>query len=388
MPFSNRTSFFSSEDNPLTRLLVAKRERGERIWDLTETNPTRCRFRTPGISILENLREPDNLSYRPEPRGLLPARETIAGYYAEQGIEISPEHIFLTSGTSESYSHLFHLLADAGDEILTVAPGYPLLESVASVADVKLRKTRVVFERGWRLRMEDVLRQMEGVRAALFVNPANPTGQYLRPDEFEQLCAAASERRIPLISDEVFFEFYQKEVPRKSLCAQNQALSFTLNGISKMLGMPQMKLSWIVLTGPPELADESAKRLEHICDTFLSVGTPPQRALKGWLSQHKEFSQEVRDRTKANLEKLRQAMSGLPAEVLCPEGGWMAVLRLRGFDSDEAAALKLLQRKNTLVHPGYYYDLDESSFVVSLILEGRDFEACLITLSSFLKESN
>src|SRR6185503_8392693 len=104
--------------NQLARLIEEKRRAGMKLLDLTEANPTRAGFVYPKEPILNALAQESALLYEPTPRGLLKAREAVAGYYAERNLRVEPEHIFLTASTSEAYAYLFKLLCDHGDEVL------------------------------------------------------------------------------------------------------------------------------------------------------------------------------------------------------------------------------------------------------------------------------
>jgi alanine-synthesizing transaminase len=374
MRFSDRTSFAGRDPSRFARLLDDKKKEALPFWDLTESNPTRCGFASLDARLLAPLHDPRNLVYDPDPQGLFEAREAVSSYYASKNITVSPDRVFLTSGTSEAYTFLFHLLADPSDEILCVSPGYPLFEHLAAMADVNLRHLTTSHDLDWALDVRQFEENMSAkTKALILVNPNNPTGHY------PQLL----EGPLPLISDEVFLDFdlpdseasatkASADVPpaggRKSAASLTQTLTFTLSGVSKILGLPQMKLSWIVVGGPEQLCREACRRLEVIADAYLSVNTPSQRSLGAWLARRTDYIEEVRRRILSNLEFLQDALKGLEIELHRPEGGWYAPLRLHGPLNDEEAAIHLLQEKNVLVHPGFFFNFEEENILVLSLL--------------------
>jgi alanine-synthesizing transaminase len=389
--FASRTGW-SLEPNRFSAALERHRASRKRTLDLTESNPTRCGF-AGDPSLLAALRDPRGLAYEPHPRGLLAARESVCDYYRQRGAHVDPEHVILTASTSEGYSFLFRLLCDPGDEVLVPAPSYPLFEFLASIQDVKLVSYPLLYDHGWQI---DVHGLSEGLtthtRAILVVHPNNPTGSFAKPAEMDILDELCHARRLALIADEVFLDYTHDGVNRPSFADVARAsrrpetraagrprdsrrhggataLTFTLSGISKICALPQMKLAWIVVSGPAELARDAQARLEVIADTYLSVSTPVQLALPQLLAQRDEIQKQVRERVAANLAELdRQLAQQQVAERLDVEGGWYAVLRIPATAPDEDVAIDLLDRHSVVVHPGHFYDFPgEGYLVVSLI---------------------
>ena len=270
----------------------------------------------------------------------------------------------MTSGTSEAYSHLFHLLCDPGDEVLCRTPVYPLVDHLAAFADVRVRRLPA-GRQGFSGRPHSGV----DAKAVLVVNPANPTGHYADKAEWEILEQICEKNGAALLSDEVFFDFAWRDTPKTSGVSRENGLHFTLNGVSKMLGLPQMKLAWIIVTGPKNETDQALQRLELLADAYLSVNTASQNALPVWLERKDAFVAEVLERVKTNFSSLRER--GL--HPLEPEGGWYALLPLGPGMSDEKIALHLLEKENILVHPGYFFDLEGEHLALSLILQPELF---------------
>lgn len=354
--------------NRLSALLESRRRSGAPILDLTESNPTRA-----GISyspaILEAFADPRSLVYDPLPAGSAEARSTVAGYYRERGHDVAPERILITTSTSESYAYLFKLLADPGDEVLAPRPSYPLFEFLAKLESVRIVQYPLVYHGSWSVDFEALEHSITArTRAIVLVNPNNPTGSFLRKEEHARLSALCAERRIPIISDEVFadYAFYPDPARVETLVDAGEALTFCLSGLSKISGLPQMKLGWLVAGGPR--AAEALERLELIADTYLSVSTPVQYAFPRLLESGREVQQQIAERTRANLDALRAMVADSACQVLDVEGGWYATVRVPRTRSEEDWTLELLERENVLVQPGFFYDFDSEAYLVLSLL--------------------
>jgi aspartate/methionine/tyrosine aminotransferase len=288
--------------------------------------------------------------------------------------------VWLCASTSEVFAQLLALLCDPGDAVLVPQPGYPLLEYLAGLADVRLVPYPLGYDGSWyvdRGALRGALRAEPRARAVICTSPGNPTGAYLGKEELGEIAALCAESGLALIVDEVFAEFPLRETPGRARCAlaAHPCLGFVLSGLSKLAALPQYKLAWGVSCGPSALVAGARERLAVIADTSLSVATPVQHALPAILRESVAMRRRIRERTEANLSALRAALAPGAANVLDIEAGWSAIVRLprvAGLD-DEAWALGLLERAGVLVHPGGYYDLPGCHVVVSLLGPSDDF---------------
>jgi aspartate/methionine/tyrosine aminotransferase len=184
------------------------------------------------------------------------------------------------------------------------------------------------------------------------------------------------ERGWALIADEVFAD-YPLDVadPITDIARRTDVLTFSLGGFSKTLGLPQLKLGWMVIGGPAAARARAHEGLELIADTFLSVGTPVQVAAARLLSAGAAVRSAIHQRIRHNLTVLRAAARRFAAcEVLPVEGGWSAVIRVPSTRSEEQLVLDLLEREQIVVHPGYFFDFPRETYlVVSLLPEPRQF---------------
>ena len=377
--FSARTSW-SLTPNELTRLCEERKRAGLPILDLTESNPTRCGFEYDHNKILDAFHDPHILSYQPNPRGLNSARKAVLEYYQAHGIGLDISQIFLTASTSEAYSFIFRLLGDPGDQLLAPQPSYPLFEFLARLNDLDRAHYPLVEEDEWRVDCNALERQIsDRSRAILMVHPNNPTGSFVSWQEREFLIDLCAKLNVALIADEVFYDYQhetsESEKPR-SLAGESRTLVFTLSGLSKISALPQMKCSWIVLSGPENLVKGASARLEVITDTYLSTSTPVALALPALLSLRHELQPQIMARIRVNLACLDRLIGGdAPVSRITVQGGWYAVLRLPTWQSDEAWSLRLIEEDGLFVHPGHFYDFQsESRAVVSLICLPEVFE--------------
>ena len=388
--FSTRTNWNHSP-NRLSALAGERRRSGISPVDLTSSNPGECGFVIPPEVLHQALSHPDSSSYQPDPRGLVCARQAIARYYSSIDTSVDPDRILLTSGTSEAYSYLLKLLCNSGDAIAIPHPGYPLLEYLGALNDVHLRSYRLAYDGEWSVDFESMEEAMaEGVRAVILVHPNIPTGSFLKQDEFDRVCRMARERDCAVICDEVFRPYAFQPDARRADIPSHAAppLLFILNGISKLLALPQMKVSWMIVDGEAETAEEAMRRLELIADTYLTVGTPVQRALPELLEIGVPVRERIRTRTRDQYHSLQRILEGSGASVLACEGGWNAVLRLPAVRNDEEWAYEILSQLNILVQPGHYYELESDSHVVLSLLTPSDrWEPSLRQLRNFIDGS-
>jgi aspartate/methionine/tyrosine aminotransferase len=383
MRYSCRTGW-NTEESELARAHRLRAQAGLPIADLTASNPTRCGFEYSPM-LLNALADPRALGYDPQPRGLPEGRRAICGYYSSHGVTLDPNQIILTTSTSEAYSFLFRLLLDPGGEILVPQPGYPLFDFLADLDDIKLKPCAMVYDHGWQIDIEALRRAITlHTRAIVVVHPNNPTGHFTKPWEAEELARLCREFDLSLIVDEVFLDYGINQTGRSFAHGLDGVPVFVVSGMSKIAGLPQMKAAWIVLTGPDRTA--ALDRLEVIADTFLSMNAPVQYALPAWIEGREGIQNQIRRRVAANLAELDRQLIGLPVVNRIPvEAGWYAVLRFPALEPDQFTVLSLLER-GVWVHPGYFFGMPESGWlVVSLLGPEPEFSTGVTSLVNYLE---
>src|SRR5271155_3969794 len=370
--FSHRTDW-KLTPNRFTQAQQELRAAGREVLDLTISNPTRAELHYDAEAILQAFTNPRAMDYDPQPKGLRSAREAVAGYYRKQH-DIDPESIVLTTSTSDGYSYLFRLLCNVGDEMLVPKPSYPLFEFLADLQDVKLVPYPLIYDHGWQIDFPSLHSAVtKRTRGVVVVHPNNPTGSFVHPEEQKSLNRFCREHELALIADEVFLDYAHDGEKRQSFAANQDVLTFTLSGVSKVSALPQMKVAWIVTTGPAADVEAAQARLEVIADTYLSMNAPIQWATPALLDQRKTVQPQLLDRVRGNLTELdRQLAAQKSCQRLNVEGGWYAVLRFPVTQSDEELALDLLRRESVLLHPGHFYDFPSDGYLVLSLIAPKD----------------
>jgi alanine-synthesizing transaminase len=374
--FSKRTGWDVGESGFAAAIREA-RAAGRRLVDLTVSNPTVCGFDYDAAAILAPLAGAGALTYDPDPRGMRAAREAVVGYYGGHGASVDADAAVLTTSTSEGYAYLFRLLCDAGDEVLVEQPSYPLFDFLADLEDVRLRTYPLFYDEGWWIDFAELERRIgPRTKAIVVVHPNNPTGHATGAAERERLQEICLQHGLALIVDEVFLDYPLAEDARLMSFAvgPHPVLTFCLSGMSKIAGLQQMKVGWVVGLGPAEAQREAMGRLEVIADTFLSMNAPVQGALPVWLAGRKGIQGQILARLRGNLAAAQRIGMGSGAEVLRVDAGWSAILRLPQMGGDRDIAEMLLRETGVVVHPGSFYGIPESGrVVVSLLGAEQEF---------------
>ena len=379
--FSERTNWKLAQ-NRLSAALEDARARDAAILDLTVSNPTRVGLEYDSAAILAALSSPRAMDYDPQAKGLLVAREAVAGYYGELtsrgerdvASNVSAENVILTTSTSEGYSFVFRLLCNAGDELLVPKPSYPLFEFLADLQDVKLVPYPLIYDHGWQMDFPSLEKAVtKRTRGVVVVHPNNPTGSYVSAGELRLLNNFCREHGLALIVDEVFLDYGLDGAGGTSFSTNNDVLTFTLSGVSKISALPQMKVAWVVTSGPQDEVAAAMGRLEVIADTYLSMNAPVQWAVPVLLEQRKNIQRQLMQRVRANLAELDRQLAGQKAcSRLSVQGGWYAVLRVPVTRSDEELAIELVREKSVLVHPGHFYDFAGDGYLVLSLIAAED----------------
>jgi len=371
--FAERTNW-NLAGNRLSEALARHRASGKRLFDLTASNPTDCGFEYDSEVILAALRNPATLRYEPNPKGLESARLAVTEYYSALGARISADDIFLTTSTSEAYSYVFRLLCNPGDELLIPAPSYPLFSFLAEILDVKLVRYPLVYDHGWQIDFHSLQNAASPrTRGVIVVNPNNPTGHFVKVNELQALNDLCAKHSLAIIADEVFLDFGFSGAAPLTLAANSQALTFVMSGLSKVAGLPQMKMAWLVANGPATLKKQAIEKFEIIADTYLSPNAPVQLATPTFLELRSGFQKQLLARVRQNLKELdRQLATQRNCSRLQVEGGWYVVLRVPATGSDEELALMLLETRDVYVHPGHFFDFRADGYLVLSLIARED----------------
>ena len=376
--------------------------------DMTVSSPVKAGLPVELDAAVDEGRESFGC-WNPDAAGWKSAREAVVEYYRERGGNFTAGQIILTASTSEAYSVLFKTFCDPGDVILTPMPGYPLLDTLAQLEHLECapyflkirrenarklatdeRREGAAFR--FVLDSDSLLAAPEKAKILLLVSPHNPTGHCVSREEWNVAVRFCEENNMILVVDEVFGDYGFSNKAQRSWkyvlgeehlwdAGGNDLINlpengpkcpiFWLNGLSKAVGSPQLKLGWMAFYAPRERFEEIRAALEFVEDAYLSVSAPAQALGTSLLPKAAAYEAQVKERLLANWQTLREAF---PAKY-CPEvlGGWYAVVRLG--EDDEELTLRLLKEKHVLVQPGFFFDFDEDGWVViSLLQEPATFE--------------
>lgn len=378
----------SGDLNPIAEAYQNYISQGKELFDLTLSNPTKANFLYPESEILQALSNSCFLLYEPAPKGFYTARESISLYYSSLGFCVSMDDIFLTSGTSEGYSYIIKLICNPGDEILIPAPSYPLLDFIASLELVKVVPYYLEEkDNSWIFTTKNIVKFVSDKTKLLFlVQPNNPTGNILSQEEINDLLFFAEKYNLAVVIDEVFrdYLFYNKS---PQLLSSHKIPVFTLNGISKTLALPQLKLSWIVCSCPENIKKELYEGLEIISDTYLSVNTPVQVALPDLFRIKDSIQTQIQNRITNNLYFATTQFSKCPhINFYPPEGGWYLVVKIyTNTESEEEFVIDLLNQTGVYVHPGGMFRFPDNNIhlILSLLPEEGLFREGILRIIQY-----
>lgn len=339
--------------------------------------------------------------WNPDAAGWKSAREAVVEYYRERGGNFDAGQIILTASTSEAYSVLFKAFCDPGDIILTPMPGYPLLDTLAQLEHLECAPYFLSLKRENKKKIpacagmtsgvdfrfildtDSLLTAPEKAKILLLVSPHNPTGHCVSRTEWNEVVSFCEQRNLILVVDEVFGDYGFSDDVRRSWTfladSKPKCPIFWLNGLSKTVGSPQLKLGWMAFYAPDEQFEPIRAALEFVEDAYLSVSAPAQALARPLLASSAAYESRVKERLLQNWKTLREAF---PSKY-CPEvvGGWYATIRLG--EDDEELTLRLLREKHVLVQPGFFFDFDEDGWVVvSLLQELSQFKEAVARMRS------
>ena len=382
MNFSHRAAF-PDGPNSLERTRRTLQASGRPIFNLSQSNPTQTGLFFPSEVLADALAAGSARAYCPDPHGLAAAREAIAEHFADSGLCLDPDRFFLCASTSEAYSYLFKLLCDPGDSVFVPQPGYPLFDNLAQLESVRAVGYDLAYEHpyGWTIDIDALRAQLESgesgrAKAIVLINPNNPTGSYVTEGELAGIVALCKEHSLALIADQVFFDYpLDSRGAPVNFYGFDEVLTFVLDGFSKRLCLPQVKLGWTYVSGPEAEVRAAVGKLEIIADTFLSAGTPIMAAAVELLRREEEIQQLTRARMAEVMDVYRLELEGAdsPHRILRCEGGWTALVQSPALDEEEALAVDLLRRTGLYIHPGFFFDMRGGVFFAfSLIIRPED----------------
>lgn len=365
------------EPNLCHEAWVQYKATGQKGWDLSGSNPTQTSL--PSIHPDPDImRAALDAPYEASSQGLDVARRAIAEMY--DGL-VDPACIQLFASTSEAIGALLKLLCAPGDNVVTCTPTYPLLDCLTALEGVSLLEVPLQDCAGiWAVDLWALERTCSpNTRALLLVSPNNPTGHLVSRDEMAALVEFCAQRAMALIVDEVFSTYCLRQdgdaMPKAAAAhfsSPRDGLIVSLNGLSKVCGLPQHKLGWGIFGGAPNIVHEAMQRMSFITDSTLSVSGWVQRMTPYFLSHRDDFAQPCLARLRQNLATLESyaQKDNVQWRLDRVQGGWSACLRLPARADDMAICAHLASR-GVRVFPGSFFDFREKqpACILSLITE-------------------
>ena len=391
MHFSHRTG--SDRPNRIALAESEARAHGLKLGRLNDSNPTHFGL---APAFLPQV-------YEAEPRGPRKARQALAEFLTmrqslygnDRGIAVDPDNLYLLSSTSQAYSWLMKLLCDPGDAILEPRPGYPLIESIAGLECVRTIPYRLAYDGSWALDLATVREALEGpesgrIRAVVLINPNNPTGSYIHPEERQSLLKLCQRHGVAIIADEVFFDYPLDPLPgRARLAGEDRVLTFALDGFSKSLAAPHAKVGWIQVSGPADQVAAAKCHLDLIADDYLPMSLLITRDMEAMLSDIPGQTSRVGKRARGNLEILRQTLDQRDScvSLLRPEGGWNVLLRFPEVIDEEELILCLIRSCGLTGQPGYFFDMPGNGYLaLSLLPESLELRRNVDSVVSAIRK--
>jgi alanine-synthesizing transaminase len=387
MQFSKRGTI-ASETSDYFKTVEQAKAASTSLCDLTQSNPTLAGLPYESEQILAAFSDAAGLSYEPTALGARSARNAVASLWAGRNVSVAPDQVLLTSGTSEAYGYLFKLLCDPGDEVLVPEPSYPLFSELARYESVRLVPYRLAFDGAFHIDFDSARSALGAkTRALIAVSPNNPTGTYVKANEWQQLFQLG----LPIISDEVFaaYPLTSQRYPSVLEVAQTEGapLVFALDGLSKYAGLPQVKVAWLTVGGAKAEVRAALHQLEYIADSYLSVSAQAQLALPRLLQVSHVTRNAILSRIHRNLACARSRTANSAISLLPPEGGWSIALRLPDVMSDTDWTLGLLKQHQVLTQPGWFYDFTPGAvLVLSLLAPEHLFERGISQLTAHVED--
>ncbi len=280
-------------------------------------------------------------------QGLLELRQAICENYLKRyGVEITPEQIIVTSGTSPAMLLIFGALLEAGDEVIISDPHYACYPNFIRFVDGIPVRVPVAEEDGFQFRPEEIRRMVSPRTRAIFINsPANPTGNLLSPERMAEIAKLGP----MVISDEIYHGLVYEGEEHTILEYTDE--SFVLNGFSKLYAMTGWRLGYVI--APPRFVRPMQKMQQNF---FISASAMAQWAGVEAL-RNEEAAEEVArmvstydERRRYMIQRLKKMGFGITVE---PTGAFYVLANAKRFSSDSySLAFDILHNAKVGVTPG------------------------------------
>ena len=394
MQISNRSrSMQSSPIRKLAPFADAAKRQGIHVYHLNIGQPD---IKTP-VCGLEALKRVDRsiLEYSPS-QGMLSLRAKMVSYYAEYGIDLSPDEIIITTGGSEAVEFAYMACLDPGDEIIVTDPSYANYMAFAQSCGAVMKPIHTSIEDGFKLppveRFEEQITPK--TKAILICNPNNPTGYLYTKEEMRRIRDIVKKHDLFLFSDEVYREFIYSKEPYISAChlegiEQNVVL---IDSVSKRYSECGIR-SGALITKNKDIREAVMK----FCQARLSPPLIGQIIAEASLSTPQEYMSQVYDEYLARRNFLIDGLNKIPGVYSpIPMGAFYTMVRLPVEDAEDFCKWCLTDfsynGQTVMMAPGsgFYTDPSEGRDEVRLayVLNREDLGKALEVLAKALEVYN
>jgi aspartate/methionine/tyrosine aminotransferase len=318
-------------------------------------------FSTPSVitKAAEAAMEAGSTHYT-QSAGLPDLRHAITAHYkTTYGVDVDPEDIVATQGTSPAMLLLFGALCDPGDEVIMADPCYPAYPNYVTFLGGVAKPIRVRAEDGFRYRIGDVRAAItERTRAIMINSPGNPTGAVLGDGDLAALAALAEETGVYIASDEIYHGLDFGGPDRTILQYTDRA--FVLNGFSKTYAMTGWRLGYLI--APREFVRPAEKIQQNF---FLAANAFVQHAGVVALTQAGDDVARMRETYDERRRYLVPVLRDLGLRVDCePCGAFYVFADASVWGSDSLALTqRLLEEAHVACAPGIDFGLGGEGFL-------------------------
>ncbi len=352
---------------PLAQRAAELEKRGHEVVKLNIGNPALFGFRTPAamrLAVIENLAESEGYCHQ---KGIFPAREAVVMDAQSRGVRgVTAEDVFIGNGVSELILMTMEALLEPGDEVLLPAPDYPLWTAAVVITGAKPVPYRCRPESGFLPDPDELARLVTArTKAIVLINPNNPTGAVMGPDDLRRVVELAEAHELTIFSDEIYDRIlYDGATHTPVATLVEGTLCATFGGLSKVYRACGFRTGWVTFSGKREGAEDYLRTVELLASLRLCANVPSQWAVQTALGG----VQSIFDLTAPTGRLGRQRRAILDAversrflRLVPPRGALYAFVGVKdvpGFD-DRAFAMRLLEEKHVLVVPGSSFHIDD-----------------------------
>ena len=366
--------------------------RGMAVRYLNIGDPVAFGFQTPAHLIeaaARAMRDGHN-GYLPS-AGIASAREAVAADYANRGVQVSPDRVLITTGTSEGIELALNALVDPGDEVLVPSPTYPLYTAILAKIGAEPRYYRTDPARDWLPDLEHLRGLVtDRTRVLVVIDPNNPTGAVYPPAIRRALIEFAERHELTIVADEVYGDLgYEGSVPLLSTLAPDAPI-ISFSSLSKAYLAPGWRAGWLVVSSTPRL-DDALAAIKKLADGRLCSPGPMQyavtAALTGDRSHQITFRQALLERARVTT----QALNAIPGmRCVAPRATFYAMpqVLLPPGRTDEDYILALLRATGILCvyGSGFGVPADQGFFRIVFLADPHELTSIFKDIGEFTRE--